>query len=295
MAIKEGASKIKSQISKLIKEAAITDWIMALSTVCILVIATIAAFISYYQWREMHEGGADTHELALAAKAQADATKAEADSMKDLAERTLRQAEATDKLAQQAQRSADASVESAHDSDISARATKEMAATATATLGQAREGVQLDQRAWLAVTSLRLTRFQSDKKLEAQVVYTNSGRSPALHVSIVGAVLILGPKIEPSFLSVAPPGDFTPLRAIPPQTANSWTSSSEKSISAEQKEDVERGTQTVWVWGFVRYEDMFGTPHITQFCGNTAVTRLESYPVKEGMELNLCANQNGMN
>jgi hypothetical protein len=295
MTIKEELSKVQVHVAKLIEEAAITDWIMAFSTVCLLLVAIIAASISYYQWREMHTGGADTHELALEAKAQADATKAEADSMKDLADKSLRQAEATDKLAAQAEKSAAASIQSARDADISARATKDMAAISARSLEYAKESARLDQRAWLAVTSLRLTKFQADKRLEAQLLYTNSGRSPALRVSIVGVVLILDPKVRPDFLNLAPAEDFTALRSVAPQGVNNWTKPSERPLTEEEKDAIGRGTRIAWAWGFVRYEDMFGTSHITQFCGNTAVKGIESSPIQEGMELNLCPNQNGMN
>lgn len=57
-----------ARISKLSAGATRTDWIMAISTVLIFFVAVIAAAISFFQWREMHNGGADTHELAVAAK-----------------------------------------------------------------------------------------------------------------------------------------------------------------------------------------------------------------------------------
>lgn len=267
---------------------------MAIATVCLLGVAVIAAGISYFQWREMHEGGVDTHDLAKAAKAQADATKAEADSMRDLAERSLRQAKATDELAKQSETSAKAAIESARDADISASATKSMAATSSEALDNARQNEQLDQRPWIAVTSLRLTKFQADAKLEAQLVFTNSGRSPALNVSVVGKVLNLDQKADPDFLLIAPAGDFTNFRATPPQGGNTWTADSGKPLEAADKEGVEKHRRTVWTFGFVRYEDTFGKAHVTQFCGYTRSGGVESAKVTEGMNLNLCPNQNGM-
>jgi len=89
----------------------------------IAVIATLG-FIAR-QWHEMHEGGKDTHDLAVAAKAQADAAKAQADNSKAQVDRmgeslqktsqliaaATIQAKATNKLAAQAQRSADTAQE----------------------------------------------------------------------------------------------------------------------------------------------------------------------------------------
>lgn len=286
--------KVAAKLRRILKEATLTDWIMAISTVCLLIVAVIAACISYFQWHEMHTGGVDTHELALAAKAQADATKAEADSMHDLASRALRQAEATDKLALQAEKSAAASVQSARDADVSARATKDMAAISAATLDNAKQNAQLDQRAWLSISTMRLTKFQADAKLETQLVFSNSGRSPALHVSVVGAVVVMDKAVDPNFLSVAPASDFTALRAMAPQVANTWTRESERPIGSEDKDRVEHGTSIIWAWGFIRYDDTFGVTHITQYCGYTR-DRVGSAKIVEGMDFYLCPTNNGMN
>jgi hypothetical protein len=148
------------RLRKSVEDAKLTDWIMAISTICILLVAIVAAGISYYQWHEMHGGGIDTHELALAAKAQAEANKAEAEAMKNLADRAEKQAEASDKLARQSAISAQAAIKSARDADISAQATKSMAGTAETSLRVAQKNEELDQRPWVAVTALRLARLR---------------------------------------------------------------------------------------------------------------------------------------
>jgi hypothetical protein len=267
---------------------------MALCSVCLLAVAVTAALISYFQWHEMHTGGADTHELAQSAKAQADAVKAEADSMKSLAERTLRQAEATDKLAKQAEISASASIQSARDADMSTKSTKEMVRISEETLENAKLNVQLDQRPWISVTSLKLTKFQANSKIEAQLVFLNSGRSPALHISIIGAVLSLDNKTEPSFLPIGPESDARAFRAIPPQGSNVWTQDSVQSIGDEEKDRIERSFRVIWVSGYIRYGDTFGGIHVTQFCGYTR-DRTVTSKITEGMDLHLCPTNNGMN
>lgn len=282
-------------MAKWLGEATLTDWIMAVSTVCILFVAAIAACISYFQWREMHSGGADTHELALAANAQAGATKAEADAMRELAERELRQAEATDELARQAEKSASAAVASARDSDVSAKATKEMAAISAASLENARQSERLDQRPWVYVSSLRLTKFQADSKIEAHLAFGNSGRSPALHMEVIGNLFVAEKATNPDFLAPGPLANFVSLRALAPQGGNDWTFESKKALGADEKSEVERFSRVIWFWGFIRYDDAVGASHLTQFCGNTLNNGVDSRKVSEGMELGLCPNQNGMN
>jgi hypothetical protein len=60
------------------------------------------------QWLEMRSGSADTHDLAVAAKTQADAAKSQADASKKIAEATKAQADNTEKLATAAKTQADA-------------------------------------------------------------------------------------------------------------------------------------------------------------------------------------------
>src|SRR5579872_5173805 len=66
------------------------------------------------QWQEMKTGGADTHDLAVAAKAQADASKIQADNTVKLAQAAVEQAAATKALADDAKQQADAAVTSAN-------------------------------------------------------------------------------------------------------------------------------------------------------------------------------------
>ncbi len=65
-------------------------------------LSALAAIFICLQWWEMRKGGADTHDLAVAAGKQADAAKSLADRTKDLAERMKDQADKTKIIADQA-------------------------------------------------------------------------------------------------------------------------------------------------------------------------------------------------
>jgi hypothetical protein len=63
------------------------QWESAKWTDVAIVILTIGiVIVSGLQWHEMHSGSADTHDLAMAAKAQADAAKAQADRMSNMSD-----------------------------------------------------------------------------------------------------------------------------------------------------------------------------------------------------------------
>ena len=108
------------------------------------------------QLREMRSGAKDTHDLAVAAKAQADSTKAVAD-------RARAQVEATNKLAQEASRSADIS-------DNMLRNTQELA--------------DLERRPWIGFNFIDNT-TESGGYFIATLIGTiaNTGKTPAVDIN----------------------------------------------------------------------------------------------------------------
>jgi multidrug efflux pump subunit AcrA (membrane-fusion protein) len=277
-----------------LEDAKLTDWITALSTVCIMAVAIVAAVISFYQWHEMHTGGTDTHSLAEAAKAQAEANRQEAIAMKNLSDRALQQAQATDKLAEQAEKSANAAAKSAKDADVSASATKSMASTAADSLAAVRQNEALDQRAWIAVTSMRLTSFKSGETIQSQVMFENSGRSPALDVNVRHETVILDRGLSPLFLAVWDKSVLDAVRALAPQVSNTSSKETTWILKSSDNDDVEHFSKTVWVWGSIEYRDAFGNNHSTHFCGYTENNGARSAKVTEGMELHICPQNNTM-
>ena len=114
---------------------------------------------------------------------------------------------------------------------------------------------------------------------------------PALHVQIVNVINLLGKKEAPQFLQ---PVSGVAMRALAPQGENANTKDSDFYLTAESEEEVEHFTRTIWAWGYIRYDDAFGNPHLTQFCGFTR-NEFPSAKITEGMELFLCSDNNSMN
>ena len=108
------------------------------------------------QLHEMRSGAKDTHDLAVAAKAQADSTKAVAD-------RARAQVEATNKLAQEASRSADIS-------DDALRITQELA--------------NLERRPWIGFNFIDNT-AESEGYFIVTLIGTiaNTGKTPAVDMA----------------------------------------------------------------------------------------------------------------
>src|SRR6266700_458080 len=150
-------------------------WTLVLAVLALFVVAGIGWMLHLQleliakMLEEIGKSAKATHDVAAAAKAQADSTRA-------LAESTLDQAKTSTRLAEEFKRSADASKASAESYEIMANSTAE-------TLKFTQQNVHLEQRAWVsALMSLR--QFKAGKPILADVVTSNSGKTPALHVDV---------------------------------------------------------------------------------------------------------------
>lgn len=148
---------------------------MIILTASAIVVAGLTGAAIYWQaqigaetLQEIKKGGTDTHDLAAAAKAQADAAKATAESTKEIADRALAQATATNALAMQAKRQADIAGD-ALNSNI--------------------ESANQDRRPWVGLQSLQCNgcRMDADGSLiigDLSAVLVNTGKTPAIDMIV---------------------------------------------------------------------------------------------------------------
>jgi hypothetical protein len=137
------------------------------ATVAIALFTLVSVLVSYVQWKEIREGGRDTHNLATAAGIQAKWTRnlansmqTQADRTKDLADQMKNQADRTNTIAEQA--------------IVQANAAKSAADTA-------KEALHISERAYVHA-GFPLVRW--DKKA-IYIPLQNNGRIPSGPVHIV--------------------------------------------------------------------------------------------------------------
>ena len=134
-----------------------------------LVVTAITMLFIGLQWNEMHSGASDTHDLAVAAKAQADAAKAQAGNTHDLAEYAKQQADNTKAEVEKL----DKSIGEAHALAVAARAANE-------------NSVKAD-RPWIGTIGVVTEPIQADKEGKIDVVILNTGKTPARIISFRAA------------------------------------------------------------------------------------------------------------
>jgi hypothetical protein len=234
-------------------------WTIVLALLALFVVAGIG-WMLYQQLQltarmleEMGKSAKDTRDVAMAAKAQADSTRA-------LAENALDQARTSTLLAEEFKRSADASKASAESYASMANSTAE-------NLKFTQQNVRLEQRAWVsALMSLR--RFQAGEPILAEIVTSNSGKTPALHVDVTTEVLLAAPSSEPPRNgSAARQAQDEQARNLAPQSAMRITVGEKMEIAADDFKKIDDGLLQYTLSGVIRYADIFGNCHETRFCG----------------------------
>lgn len=280
-----------------------TDKAIVFLTLAIVGVGVAQTVIFREQWKEMHAGGADTHDLAVAAKSQADEAKVQADQariqaekagenaqyMKQLAEETLAQARATNRLAVEARRSAEYA--------------GQLARTSAQELETSGETARNDQRAWVGLENVQLSTYKVGQPIKATVHLMNTGKSPALGVTYSGNVKELeSGEFPPLASDIAPPALSsiasigTPIGIIPPQGSYEIQVDTPSLLSDYSKEQIDHHTHVLWVWGTVRYHDIFGEIHQTQYCAATLHLASANDAPNEGMLMNSCpSSHNDMN
>jgi hypothetical protein len=153
----------------------------AVATVVIAFATVVNLIVAAAMWREMHKGGADTHDLALAAKSQASNTE-------NLAKSSVEQVGKLREEVEQLKRSADethAMADTARKSlAIGEMNTAKQLSIATAQVEVTQRQLEASRRPYVGVASVVYTPDLSQNKITITPRFINVGPSPAENVSL---------------------------------------------------------------------------------------------------------------
>ena len=238
-----------------------------------VVMSALAAIFVCAQWWEMHEGGIDTHNLAVAAGTQATqttnlaaSTGTQADRTKDLADRMKDQSDQTKIIADQAV--------------VQASANRRLAQNAADALLNTQESFRDEQRAWIGMEGIgEIKGFTETEAWRITVIFFNSGRTPARNVQISDMFLtsptpISGPtqeqigwlKFKPA-QSIAPQGRYNEV--ISADSVGEAFSIQERlgnQTLISQYSQIKGRRLMLYYFGILKYDDIFGKAHETQYC-----------------------------
>lgn len=133
----------------------------------IVVLTVGIVLVSAMQWHKMHTGSADTHDLAVAAKAQADAARVQAENTKTIAESAKSQALNTQNLAQ-------STSDEVHRLDASVREAHRLVVASEI----ANKNFKDADRPWIGAY-MSMQDFEVGKSPVLTITVANTGRRPA--------------------------------------------------------------------------------------------------------------------
>ncbi len=228
-----------------------------LSTVATAIFTGFLTVVSFRQLDEMHSTNDDTRKLADAAVRQASAAASQVDALQKSVQQAKAQAEATTQLANNAKAQADSMKIFADNSIQQADAMKISAETSRRSLGVTIDSFQQDQRAWVGPMTTAL----GDLVPYTTVITTtikNTGRTPAFNLGVAtNYSTFIGEQITtpttPRNTSILFPGEIQASETTMPN------------LTQLAINKIIGGTATLYVIGFIEYDDVFRKTHRTYF------------------------------
>jgi hypothetical protein len=143
-------------------------WLIAVFTLALVVCAVFQVLIMYAQTRIMTDSGKQTDKLIQASERNAVAAQRFAESAESINDGMKKAAQTLDiqaSLLDKARLSSEKSFQK--------------------TLDETKENYRLERRAWIAIEDFELISFEPGSNPEARVIFSNSGKTPALNVKAI--------------------------------------------------------------------------------------------------------------
>jgi hypothetical protein len=136
--------------------------------------------------------------------------------------------------------------------------------------------LRMDQRAWMTSKVGQFSEIKENSELPVQMIFTNTGKTPAKHIAI--SILIQKRKRdeEPSLnFDANTPKEWTGLMF--PNVPQPFTFylmeegslTKRVTLSREMRDEIADGRSYLMISGEITYSDMFDVPHWTKFCSFT--------------------------
>jgi hypothetical protein len=231
--------------------------------------ALSAAVTANQTLKEIQKGSADTHELAIQAKNQADRTK-------DVADKTLSLTMATNTLAEQTKRAANA-----------AQGASKVASESFALIQRPWVGVDLTNSPILALTPE--PNVADRLGLMATFTLRNYGLAPALKISTFAVAASTFEKTAEASNSACGAADVwfeQKEKGYMESTLNQkvgFTLFPGQTFPISYSSAVEKNFADLWLMGCIVYADVFGKKHKTKFCelgfpdGSSRICHVQNY------------------
>jgi hypothetical protein len=219
------------------------------------------------QLESMNSGSAQTQQMIAAMQKQADATTTQADTALAVAEQNKELVTHAGEQAKASLAQAEAAKQSVGAAQASARAAQLGAQVAS-------ESFYIGDRPYVFAGNMVIEKFDVGVKPRIGVVFTNSGKTPAIDFRFAGKASI---GREPSPAKDSPSGVccFEPtLKQLPTGSLTTLPAGEKVAAVIELEgeldkatiDDIKDGKRFLFVYGIASYKDGLGKPHDLKFC-----------------------------
>jgi hypothetical protein len=241
------------------RTATATIW-MAVFTCLLLVVTGGTLLILRSQLNEMHAGGIDTHDLAVAAGRQAVAAK----SQSETAQTTLDsiKANGTETKSQIDRLIAEQAKTATAMRDAVTQARKSMESSEL----QSTHSLEVSERAWVGDTGVDVTGdIAVGQQPFAQLVMLNSGKTPAIHTEVRFRMQIFCGTfpVSPEYDPLGSPSTFMLVPGIPRRAGMTHFVTP---LTSGQMEQINRPGCNLYIYGKILYRDIFEHSHWKHTC-----------------------------
>lgn len=183
-------------------------------------------------------------------------------------------------MAQQAQASTDAAkamLDAANQNRRAADAaeggsaeTARIAKSSERSIEATRAALRLEQRAWVGIDRIQRGELVVNKPFTVEIVFTNTGKTPALDTIGQSSTQFMLKGQEPDFRENAV-GDLRSHALVLPGQVYTVTNTFEDVQGTPLLENatialIQKGEATIFLWGRINYSDIFGCQHWTNYC-----------------------------
>lgn len=136
--------------------------------------------------------------------------------------------------------------------------------------------MQLEQRAWVGVSSAMMVKLAPNERVTAMLGVKNTGKTFALHATLFQRLISLyGPLLQFPENIIQEPG----ITLFPGAEFFGQVEGGNTPLSQEEFNAIQSGRAFIYMYGTIRYEDVLGNPHRTQFAlkYSPAVQNFQAY------------------
>jgi hypothetical protein len=124
--------------------------------------------------------------------------------------------------------------------------------------------MNIENRPWITVDGVNRGEFQVGEKTKIEVIFINSGNTPAINMRGVSHGGFLN--IE-NFAPVCVNSDVVMnITVLGPNDKNAFIDYTKKQLSKNDIDSLNNNSLRYYVWGYIYYDDIFSRKHLTEYC-----------------------------